>query len=507
MKRFLLLASLCVMAFVACTKTVVKDPAPDVLAESITLDKDKLVVIVSEQARLHVAVLPEDAGPIVWVSNAPSIASVNNEGVVTGVDLGEADIFAVSGEFLAKCHVRVVSPITGITLDSEPVKVVRTKPFQLTATITPADATEPIEWISENPDVVSVDEDGIVTGLVVGNATIRAKSAKAEASCEIEVLPLPVSGVDINADRETLGLLVGETIQFTAQVLPVEADDQTIIWSVDDATIVSVDENGLATALKTGFARVKASASNGAYSTYGINVSDLHSVPFLADFETDLDQWTAYYRDGEGLAWFYGESSGNHPAHSGSYFLGSYSYYTGYGALTPDNWLITPIIQLDETYNRLSFWAGPYLDDYPFETYAAYLFIKDEVEDFDNAIALLKGTLTQGYEIIYGQTPPEDPEVSPTYRPRAVTWEQVAVDIPEEFNGKKVFVAIRHFECTDQYALLIDDLEVTNVKAEPEPDPDPEPEPQPTAPRLLKGDRSIRIPSIDLPLFGNMIVK
>ena len=105
----------------------------------------------------------------------------------------------------------------------------------------------------------------------------------------------------------------------------------------------------------------------------------------------------------------------------------------------------------------------------------------------------MKGTLTQGYEILYETTPSEG---TSSNQMQDDGWEHVVVDIPSEHNGKEVFIAIRHFDCTDQYAFILDDIEVTNVPEETVT------ETASIAPRFIK-DRS-QSPSLR-PFFGKIV--
>ena len=495
MKRILLLAALCAMAFASCTKTVVKDPDPEVLATSITLDKDKLVVPINEQMALNVIVVPENAGPIAWLSDDPSIASVSKDGVVKGITLGETDVFAVAGNFLASCHVTVVNAITSITLNNETLELARTKTFQLTATISPDDATEVFEWTSSNPDIASVDEDGLITAVASGDATITAKAIHAEAKCEVKVVPLVVERIELQPTDASID--VGATQEFMATIIPAEADDQTIVWSIANEAIASV-EDGLVTGLVPGYTYVRATAANGVYAEALVVVKGALPVPYFEDFEhlDALVDWIIYDVDNDGYNWRYVTTDDGAPTHSGEASIVSFSYYGG--ALTPDDWTISPSIKLDDDYNQLNFWACATSSSYPFETYGAYVLFMDEQGeyDFDNAFELLKGTITQGYTISYEETPPEE---NPTYRPMVATeWEHIIADIPAQFNGKEVFVAIRHFDCTDQYGFVVDDFEVTNVREVPEPDPSPAPSRRP---------REGRSNILNLHSFGSKFVK
>ena len=456
MKKVLLLAALGTLVLAACNKEDNQEPEvknqPKVPAESISLNKEKLSLPPGEKIALQAVLTPEEAadGTIVWISGDTSVATVSEEGVVEGIALGETDIMAVAGKYLANCHVTVVKPITGITLYDEPVEIVVNKTFQLEAIIAPDDATEIPEWSSDNPEIATVDENGFVTAVAIGKANITAKAFYTEAKCEVDVLPVPVEKIEINPT--VVCLYTDMTKQLTATVLPENAADKTIVWSVEDEGIVTIDANGLVTAVGTGATYIHATASNGVDAKVFAYAASPTSVPFSEDFNNtdNLTYWVTKDFDGDGHPW-YTHSDGDNGC------IISYSYFTG--ALTPDDWAITPPIKLDEKFNQLGFWVWPYSNSYPIETYGAYI-----LTDFpsDNPVLLVQGTLTNGVSYIY-----ENPAGSGSFHETDGSKEHIVVDIPQEYCGQIVFIGFRHFDSYDNYALILDDVLVSNVKIEP----------------------------------------
>ncbi|MBO8482191.1 MAG: Ig-like domain-containing protein [Muribaculum sp.] len=83
------------------------------------------------------------------------------------------------------------------------------------------------------------------------------------AGCEpknTDPIPVPVESVTLNEPEITL--LVGEDFQLTAEVLPENADNKTIVWESSDTAIAAVDENGLVTAVAAGNAIVTATVDD-----------------------------------------------------------------------------------------------------------------------------------------------------------------------------------------------------------------------------------------------------
>lgn len=176
MKRFilLLLGCLTVCAILAgCS-------------EKLTLDQTQLDMTVGDSAKLSAG----KATRVSWESNNDAVATVNG-GEVNAKSAGEAIITASleNGE-TAACRVKVSDKlISEITLSATGVRIEVGKTIQLEAAYKPADASHvALSWESSDPNIASVNEDGFVTGVFEGVATITCKSDNdVEASCTVNV--------------------------------------------------------------------------------------------------------------------------------------------------------------------------------------------------------------------------------------------------------------------------------------------------------------------------------
>ena len=115
-------------------------------------------------------------------------------------------------------------------------------------------------------------EEGVITGVNIGVATITATSSIPEitAAIEIEVTPIPVSAIQITNASSTMEL--GQSAILGVEITPGNASDQTISWNTSDANILSVDAAGNISALNPGTAAITATASSGVSSTVDIIV-------------------------------------------------------------------------------------------------------------------------------------------------------------------------------------------------------------------------------------------
>lgn len=238
-----------------------------VAVTGITLDETSITINRGRTKQLNAVIEPSDATNknIIWKSSDERIAKVEN-GIVTGISEGTALITATTsdGEKSAQCTVRVNVAVEGITLDRSTVTLPLGKMTELIPTITPSDATDQtVTWTSSAPGIVKV-ENGIVTAVGTGTATITAATADGnyKAACVVNV-PVSVTGITLN--RSDITLVKNGTYTLRATVSPVNATNKKVIWRSSDDDIVTV-KDGLITAVSAGSAVVTALSEDGSYS-------------------------------------------------------------------------------------------------------------------------------------------------------------------------------------------------------------------------------------------------
>lgn len=136
-----------------------------------------------------------------WLSQEPQIATVSATGSVTGVMPGQATIEVTSGGVKATVTVTVTedneAQVTQVTLTPEQLTISLMESRQITAEVFSADGkidAPTITWRSSNPDVVSVTNNGVVRGLVVGQVTITATSGTKSDTTEVSVVDSVADG-------------------------------------------------------------------------------------------------------------------------------------------------------------------------------------------------------------------------------------------------------------------------------------------------------------------------
>lgn len=204
-----------------------------------------------------------------WSSSDNTIATVSSNGVVTGVAAGSATITASSEGKSGSATVTVTAagpaPIATISVSPSSATVNVAWSKTLTATARDANGTvitgAPITWSSSDAAVATVSSSGVVTGVSPGSATITAASGGVTGTASITVQLAPVDRIVVTPANTTLD--AGQTVQLTATLYDQQNNVLTgrnVTWRSSDATKVTVDSTGLATAVKKGTVDITASS-------------------------------------------------------------------------------------------------------------------------------------------------------------------------------------------------------------------------------------------------------
>lgn len=246
----------------ACQVIVVSKVTP--VAE-VSLDKTSIELIEGDEITLVAKINPDNATNknMIWNSSNNNVAIVS-DGKVVALKAGTSTITVTTedGNKTATCEVRVIAeavPVAGIRLDKNSAEMYVGDQIMLTATVTPENATDKtVTWSSSNNSVATVN-NGKITAVSVGNATITAQIGGIKSECSVTVNPIEVTSITL--DCTSLTLEVGHTTLLFATVLPENATDKTIIWSSSDTNIVELFEwnnHEYVTAISVGEATVTA---------------------------------------------------------------------------------------------------------------------------------------------------------------------------------------------------------------------------------------------------------
>lgn len=256
-----------------CTVTV---KAPIVPVGAVTITTAAPTLTVGQFVDLAVKVTPDNATNknVAFESSNPTVATVDDNGKVTAVGVGEAIITvkAQDGSNKAATVKVTVKPVavTGVILNSTSAELkAKGETVQLTATVNPSNATDKtVTWKSSNPAVATVDANGVVKAVANGTATITAKAGDKTATCTVKVnippVTVAVTGVSLNADSVKL-TAKGETKTLTATVNPSNATDKTVTWKSSNTAVATV-ENGVVKAVGNGTTTITVTTKDGGFT-------------------------------------------------------------------------------------------------------------------------------------------------------------------------------------------------------------------------------------------------
>ena len=259
------------------------------LVETMAFAESSVSIVKTEDKTIKLTIEPVEADKhMVWTSSDESVATVVQnmnavyplEAIVVAHKVGKATIKAEAQDgsgMSATCEVDV-TPLMVSDFSLQTASVVKTIPKQLEAKVSPAEAdNKKLKWTSLTPDIATVTENGMMTGLKIGTAKVKAETtdgSNLSGVFEVQVIGLPVSTISMPAESS---IVKTESMKLEYSILPLASDNQKLKWSSNATYIASVDEStGVITAHKVGDAVITATATDGS----GISASTtIHVTP------------------------------------------------------------------------------------------------------------------------------------------------------------------------------------------------------------------------------------
>ena len=182
--------------------------------------------------------------------------------------------FVSLGLLLLSCDPDEVEvAVTSVSLNQATTEMLVGETVRLSATVTPANATDrTVTWASSKQSVATVSNDGVVTAVAEGSSTITASAGGKSATCTVVVSKKTIPVTSVTLDKSSLTLEEGQTTTLVATVSPAEATDTDVTWKSSNPEVAPVDENGTVQALSEGQAVITASAG-GKSATCTVTVS------------------------------------------------------------------------------------------------------------------------------------------------------------------------------------------------------------------------------------------
>lgn len=191
-----------------------------------------------------------------WVSYNPEIATINSPGMVTGNKEGitKIRVFLIDDNNVYKdivINVAQLPEITGIHLPVKEIEMQVYQTMQLTVNFLPVDQLMPADgnviWTCENMQVAYVEDNGLVTALNEGIASVtchytqNGKRFSEKMQINVFLGTIPVTGIETPYKQVTM--IREQTFTFSAKLLPEKATNRNIFVSVKDTEIARVEHN------------------------------------------------------------------------------------------------------------------------------------------------------------------------------------------------------------------------------------------------------------------------
>ena len=219
----------------------------------------KLIVEVGEKETITASVTSVGSG-VRWESEDETIAKIDygdfsndKEIKVIGVKNGTTKITAqISNGTQMTCEVTVQTSPKAITLNKRDVtldlSIIKTEQLSVTYDPESSNVNRELTWTSSNPEVATVDGNGLITGKSNGTTEITAKTKNGKTdSCKVTIETSPI-GISLNKGKDTLDLSGNKTIQLSVTYNPTSSNvKKNITWESSDTSRVTVDEKGLVT--------------------------------------------------------------------------------------------------------------------------------------------------------------------------------------------------------------------------------------------------------------------
>ena len=261
-----------------CTITITSKRDPSVFAvmpvrvvipvEKVNAEAVQSTLRVGETTQITTQFLPEDASiqEAVYEVDKKSVATVDENGLVTALNRGAATITVKSSDGQAKDRVRitVVQQPEEVTFSEPSITVTVGRKANLKATVRPSNTNDKkLVWSSSDPDVVTVTQKGQVHAIARGEAIITAAcEADPSVSGSVKVTTFQMAE-SISLGQKQYDVIIGGAFHLSPAVRPADANVKSVTYKVKDPKICSVDPNGRIVALKGGKTTVTVSTADG----------------------------------------------------------------------------------------------------------------------------------------------------------------------------------------------------------------------------------------------------
>lgn len=261
----------------------------EIRVEEISLAKESITLDTTGTYQLVPQIYPTIANgnKLLYFSSNTAVATVDEKGLVTPIDIGTATIYVFSEDMQVKTSMKVKVKrevkATGISaLERMTIDVGQTK--ALNAVVKPSNSTKQATYKSSDENIATIDANGNVKALAEGTATIIASVSNGDESFEAKTIvysAIPTESLDI--EDEYIVTRLSDECSIAPTVLPDNASIKSYKWESSNKDVCYIDEDGKLVKNRPGVAVIKA------VSDYSDKISDKITVVVTDDEYVDKD--------------------------------------------------------------------------------------------------------------------------------------------------------------------------------------------------------------------------
>jgi uncharacterized protein YjdB len=258
-----------------------------ILCETLTIEPVNIYVLTAIE--LVYKITPDDADnqTLTYTSSNPEIATVNDTGIVTGISVGSTEIIV---ETTDGSNLSVTVPVNILGEDFIPCTSLYIEPFkvtifildviQLVSTITPSNATnQKLTYTSRNPEIATVNDTGIITGISSGNTEIIVKTTDGSNIPFVLTVNIIVYCEKLTIEPSSIkNIQPGLSAYLISTITPDDATNQKLTYTSSNPKIATVNNNGMVKGISVGSTEVIVKTTDGS------NISVTVPVDVLQQF-------------------------------------------------------------------------------------------------------------------------------------------------------------------------------------------------------------------------------
>ncbi|MBO7322827.1 MAG: Ig-like domain-containing protein [Bacteroidales bacterium] len=251
---------------------------------SIDVSEDEVEVTLGDTYRIVYTITPshlQDVVDVIFESEDLSVATVSGDGLVYTHASGYADILVSCQDCSDYIRIIVPNAVTNIDLAEESVQILEGKTYKIEYEVTPAYLHDrQVNWVSSDPSVATVDEYGVVKGIVPGECYITGTCDVATATLYVEVLEADVQGISLV--QSDIQICENESFQLEYVITPSHLQSTAdVMWSIDDGSIAKVNANGVVTGISEGICEVTVSCDGYSASVLVVVLNEINGYAFV----------------------------------------------------------------------------------------------------------------------------------------------------------------------------------------------------------------------------------